>query len=162
MTKSAETQGHKQGKGKTNRPASTARAAEARPAARAHPRSDDGNAFIPDPGEGPARTGVNLAEVLAEDYLEAATGGNEVYVEDVDRVWADEIGGPFVITKASQEFADDVDESNPPDARREALPRPIAGLVQNPGVRPAGGGDEDEDEAGAEQDYNGEVDYPQR
>lgn len=91
-------------------------------------RSDDANAFMPDPEDGPARIRDDLAEDLAEDYLQAATQGMEV--EEVhDQVVPEEIGGPFVETSAADEFAHDTDEANPEDASREPLPRPVAGLV---------------------------------
>jgi hypothetical protein len=93
-----------------------------------HPRSDDGNAFMPDPGDGPARIRDDLAENLAEDYLQAATQGMEVE-EDHDQIVPEEIGGPFIETSAADEFAHDTDEANPLDASREPLPRPVAGLV---------------------------------
>ena len=93
-----------------------------------HPRSDDGNAFMPDPGDGPARSRDDLAENLAEDYLQAATQGMEVE-EDHDQIVPEELGGPFVETTAAEEFALDTDEANPEDASREPLPRPVAGLV---------------------------------
>jgi hypothetical protein len=93
-----------------------------------HQRSDDGNAFMPDPEGGPARIPDDLAENLAEDYLQAATQGMEVE-EDHDQIVPEEIGGPFVETTAADEFAHDTDEANPEDASREPLPRPVAGLV---------------------------------
>jgi hypothetical protein len=94
----------------------------------AHQRSDDGNAFMPDPEDGPARIRDDLAENLAEDYLQAATQGMEVE-EDLDQIVPEEFGGPFVETSAAEEFALDTDEANPEDASREPLPRPVAGLV---------------------------------
>ena len=94
----------------------------------ARQRSDDANAFMPDPEDGPARIRDDLAEDLAEDYLQAATQGMEV--EEIhDQVVPEEIGGPFVETTAADEFAHDTDEANPVDASREPLPRPVAGLV---------------------------------
>jgi hypothetical protein len=93
-------------------------------------RSDDANAFMPDPEDGPARIGDDLAENLAEEYLQAATIGNEVVEDDLDAVVPEEIGGPFVETSAADEFAHDTDDANPIDAEREPLPRPISGLVQ--------------------------------
>ena len=95
-----------------------------------HQRSDDGNAFMPDPEGGPARIEDDLAENLAEDYLQAATQGMEVE-EDHDQIVPEEIGGPFVETTAADEFAHDTDEANPEDASREPLPRPVAGLVMS-------------------------------
>jgi hypothetical protein len=91
-------------------------------------RSDDGNAFMPDPEDGPARIHDDLAENLAEDYLQAATQGMEVE-EDHDQIVPEELGGPFIETSAAEEFALDTDEANPEDASREPLPRPVAGLV---------------------------------
>src|SRR6476619_6043061 len=102
----------------------------------AHHRSDDANAFMPDPEDGPARIRDDLAENLAEDYLQAATQGMEVE-EDHDQIVPEELGGPFIETSAAEEFALDTDEANPEDASREPLPRPVAGLVMS--------GSEDED-----------------
>ena len=93
-----------------------------------HQRTDDGNAFMPDPEDGPARIRDDLAENLAEDYVLAATQGPEVE-EDLDQIVPEEIGGPFIETTAAEEFAHDTDEANPEDAAREPLPRPVAGLV---------------------------------
>ena len=95
---------------------------------RLHRRSDDGTAFMPDPEDGPARIRDDLAENLAEDYVQAATQGMEVE-EDLDQIVPEEIGGPFVETTAAEEFAQGIDEANPEDAAREPLPRPVAGLV---------------------------------
>jgi len=83
---------------------------------------------MPDPEDGPARIRDDLAENLAEDYVQAATQGREVE-EDLDQIVPEEIGGPFVETTAAEEFAHDTDEANPEDASREPLPRPVAGLV---------------------------------
>jgi len=38
-------------------------------------RSDDADAFIPDPEDGPAIAGDDLAEALAEEFVEGATSG---------------------------------------------------------------------------------------
>ena len=97
-----------------------------------HRRSDDADAFIRDPGDGPARTSDALAEVLGEDFVEAATGNNEALEDDLEGPLADEVGGPFVLTRDSEELADDVDASNPLDAKREALPTAVGGLAQGP------------------------------
>jgi hypothetical protein len=52
-------------------------------------RHDDGNAFFPDPGEGPARAPDDLAESLAEEFLEAATTGDVVHEDDSDKASPD-------------------------------------------------------------------------
>lgn len=69
------------------------------------------------------RTGEPLAEELGEAFLESATSGEESEPERRDRVLPEESGGPFVRTRASQEFAYDVDESNIAEATREPLPK---------------------------------------
>jgi hypothetical protein len=111
----------------------SAKANRARPTPRpailvkARKRSDDADAFIRDPGEGPAHTRDDLAEVLAEDFIGAATSGNDVLEDDLERETSDELGGPFVVTSARVELADDVDESNPIGADVEAFPRAVGG-----------------------------------
>jgi hypothetical protein len=67
-----------------------------------------------------------LASALGEDFVSAATTGDEVRLADLnDRIPEDD-GGPFVITKARQEFGRKRDGSNPPGATREPFPRAFA------------------------------------
>lgn len=122
---------------------------QAPPSAR-HERSDDANAFFPDPGEGPARTRDDLAEALAEDFVATATSGNDTLEDDLERALPEELGGPFVVTRARDELAFDVDASNPPDATVEPVPRSNAGLVQRQRVERALS-DEPLDEAAEEE-----------
>ena len=95
-------------------------------------RHDDANAFMPDPDGGPARIPDDLAEDLAEAFVDSATRGDDADDAKLDGVVAEEIGGPFLETSAVDEFANDTDGANPPDAEREPLPRTGAGLVQAP------------------------------
>jgi len=90
-------------------------------------RMDDGNAFFPDPLDGPAQAGEPLAEELAEEFLDSATTAQECGEEMRDEVFAEELGGPFLEDRASMEFANDVDESNPEDAPREPFPTAMRG-----------------------------------
>ena len=69
------------------------------------------------------RTAEPLAEELGEAFLESATSGEESEPERHERVLIEEEGGPFVRTRASQEFAYDFDESNIAEATREPLPK---------------------------------------
>jgi hypothetical protein len=69
------------------------------------------------------RTGEPLAEQLGETFLESATSGEAREPERHERVLVEEEGGPFVRTRASQEFAYDFDESNIAEATREPLPK---------------------------------------
>jgi hypothetical protein len=125
-------------------------------------RSDDADAFLPDPSDdGPARSNDDLAEVLAEDFLESATRGNDVYEDDdLERPLPDEVGGPFVVTDADQELADDVDESNPADAEPAPRPTAVGGLARRPRAEARGGEDDDEgeDEEEEEEEDEDEVD----
>jgi hypothetical protein len=82
------------------------------------PARDDGEGFLTG-----FRTGDPLAEELGEAFLESATSGEESEPERRERILPEEEGGPFVRTKASQEFAYEFDESNIPEAMREPLPK---------------------------------------
>jgi hypothetical protein len=86
--------------------------------ASSRPRRDDGQAFLSG-----FRTGEPLAESLGEAFLESATSGEESESERHERILPEEVGGPFVRTRASQEFAYDFDESNIAEATREPLPK---------------------------------------
>ena len=88
-------------------------------------REDHADAFLPDPDGGPARTSDVLAEELAEEFLKSATSGEYVSEDELDREVPEESGGPFVIHPASYEFGQDIDDSNPIDGSREALPSPM-------------------------------------
>ncbi|HEY4106499.1 MAG TPA: hypothetical protein VGM44_21510 [Polyangiaceae bacterium] len=68
-------------------------------------------------------TSEELAEELAENFVESATSGEDTEGERHDRVVEEEVGGPFVPSTAGQEFAGGTDESNIPEATREPLPR---------------------------------------
>jgi hypothetical protein len=86
-------------------------------------RPDDADAFLRVRGGDPSNTKDDFAEELAEDFVGAATSGEEQGIESRDTVLDEEAGGPFVTTPATREFADGVDASNPEDAEREPFPR---------------------------------------
>ncbi|MGH7268972.1 MAG: hypothetical protein ACREJ3_00960 [Polyangiaceae bacterium] len=86
-------------------------------------RADDGNAFLPDPGSGPARTDDDLAESLAEDFVVAATSAEEAGADVRDALFSEEIGGPFLEVAASDQFDLAPDASNPVGAEKEPFPR---------------------------------------
>jgi hypothetical protein len=64
-----------------------------------------------------------LAAELGREFVETVTSGEDEGVELRDEDVPEEIGGPFVITTAGKEFADEPDESNPVDATREPFPK---------------------------------------
>jgi hypothetical protein len=70
-----------------------------------------------------ARATEPLAQEMGENFLETVTSGEEREPERRDRITPDEVGGPFVVTTAGEEFAAGTDESNIPEAEREPLPR---------------------------------------
>lgn len=96
-------------------------------------RSDDANAFIPDPEDGRAVIPDDLAETLAEEFVRSATTGEDTGDEALDVVVPEELGGPFVETSASEEFALGTDGSNPEDATSEPLPRAVGGPSDDEG-----------------------------
>ena len=89
-----------------------------------HARRDAGDAFFPDPGEGRALAPDDLAEELAEGFLMSVTTGQEQGAEAHEQFVWEEIGGPFVMTSPRMEFGRGYDESNTPEAERDALPIP--------------------------------------
>ena len=86
--------------------------------ASARVRDEDEQAFLTG-----FRTAEPFAEELGEAFLQSATSGEESEPERRDRIFTEEEGGPFVRTRASQEFAYGVDESNIAEATREPLPK---------------------------------------
>jgi hypothetical protein len=70
-----------------------------------------------------ARTNDSLAEEMGEAFITAATSGEESESDRHEEVAEEEWGGPFVITRAEEEFADGTDESNIAEATREPLPK---------------------------------------
>lgn len=91
---------------------------ERRISAASRARGDEDVAFLTG-----FRTGEPLAEELGEAFLESATSGEAREPERHERILTEEEGGPFVRTRASQEFAYGVDESNIAEATREPLPK---------------------------------------
>jgi hypothetical protein len=89
-------------------------------------RSDSGDAFFPDPGDGPIRLSDDLAEELAEEFVSSATTGQEQGEEGHEQFVEEEIGGPFVTTSSSTEFAHGFDASNIPGTVPEAYPTSAA------------------------------------
>lgn len=82
------------------------------------PPRDDGLGFLSG-----FHTHEPLAEEMGEAFLQSATSGEESEAERRERILPEEEGGPFVRTRASQEFAYDFDESNIAEATREPLPK---------------------------------------
>jgi hypothetical protein len=70
-------------------------------------RHDRADAFLPDPDEpgDDAPPMDELAELLATDFLGAATGGGDPGAGfGPDESWPEETGGPFLVTDGLQEF----------------------------------------------------------
>ena len=63
-----------------------------------------------------------LAEELGETFIRAATSGQDEYEILEDEPVPEDIGGPFVESSSSQEFASGTDESNPESAEPEPFP----------------------------------------
>ena len=69
-----------------------------------------------------ARSVDSLASALGEEFVSAATTGDEVRLGDLNERIPEDDGGPFVITKARDEFGRKRDGSNPPGSTREPFP----------------------------------------
>ena len=65
------------------------------------------------------RSGDALASALGEEFVAAATTGDEVRLSDLDESIPEDEGGPFVITKARHEFGRKRDGSNGEEAEEE-------------------------------------------
>ncbi len=85
-------------------------------------RPDDAHAFVSDPAEHKAPVDDDLAEALGEDFLTAATSGEEAGAAVFDAVVPEEQGGPFLTVAGEREFASGTDPSNPPDAEPAEFP----------------------------------------
>lgn len=69
-----------------------------REARAASQRSDDGVAFLPDPGGRAKHTVASMGdgESFGEEFLASATGGEPVEMDAQDEVVEEEWGGPFL------------------------------------------------------------------
>jgi hypothetical protein len=83
-------------------------------------RSDDGTAFFPDPGQGPAVAPDDLAEELAEEFLASALAGHGQAADAYDQIVDEEEGGPFITSPDRREFARGGDEDD--ECEAEAFP----------------------------------------
>ncbi|MBI2892347.1 MAG: hypothetical protein HYY06_02265 [Deltaproteobacteria bacterium] len=93
-----------------------------KPHVRPDHRDDDAIAFVAEPIDRPLRTSDDLAEELAEQFLLGATSGEQAAQDRFEADVPEDVGGPFVETTGPMEFGDEVDETNPEDAEREAFP----------------------------------------
>ena len=74
----------------------------------------------------------DLSETLAEDFIKAATSGEDPDADMLDAAVPEEIGGPFIETSAAEELGGSVDDLNPSDAEPEPFPRAVSGVVTDP------------------------------
>jgi len=92
--------------------------AKARETRNADDDPDAAHAFLKN-----TRAVESLAEQRGESFVATVTSGEGQEAERHDEVTPDEVGGPFVVTTAGEEFATGTDESNIAEADREPLPR---------------------------------------
>ena len=79
-----------------------------------------------------AKSREPLAEVLGEEFVSAATAGEDVALDALKDGCAADEGGPFVITHGCDEFARGRDPSNPKGATREPFPRTVNDNPEEP------------------------------
>ena len=121
-------------------------------------RSDDGNAFIP---ESALRNGTkdDLAQQLAEDHQRAVTTGEDDAEEARDVLVPEEIGGPFIVSGAADEFGEtmqgeDVDPSDDTEVEVNPFPQAVGGLA----IASAEAAEQEEAAVEAHEEQTGEID----
>lgn len=100
-------------------------------------RSDGGDAFFPDPADGPAHAPDAFAEDLAEGFLTWATTGGERQPTE-EELFDEANGGPFIISSERKELARA--KADAEDFEAEAFPTSSA----NPSVMPSEADEEEE------------------
>jgi hypothetical protein len=75
------------------------------------------HSFVDEP-----RTGDDLAEEMGEEFVHAATSGENEAEDTLDQIVPEERGGPFVESSGGTEFASGTDASNPKGAKPEPFP----------------------------------------
>jgi hypothetical protein len=93
-------------------------AADLRLRSRENARADEDVAFL-----GSAKSSDSLALALGEEFVAAATTGEDAGLEAFNEGTPEDEGGPFVVTRGRDEFARGSDPSNPRGATREPFPR---------------------------------------
>ncbi len=84
-------------------------------------RSDDGDAFLPDPSATDRHNVLVDGESFAEEFIASATGGEQVEMDAQDEVVEEEWGGPFLELEA--EGADASETIPEPPALHKLPPR---------------------------------------
>jgi hypothetical protein len=97
---------------------------------------DQGTAFL-----ARSKSSDALASALGEEFVEAATGGEDARLDDFDERTPEDDGGPFIVTSARDEFGHGRDPSNPKGATREPFPKAVA----EPGDEQEPSDEQDED-----------------
>ena len=69
------------------------------------------------------RSRDDLVEQLGEEFVAETTGGEHQGEDVLDQEVPEEVGGPFVESNASTEFARGTDPSNPKSSTKEPFPR---------------------------------------
>jgi hypothetical protein len=103
------------------------RDAQPTPRKRGGERSDDANAFVPDPLEA-NRPGIPEAdaESFAEEFITSATAAEPVEEDARDEVVDEEQGGPFLIETVEEETIDaaDIGDGDAPPGEPDRARRP--------------------------------------
>jgi hypothetical protein len=125
-------------------------------------RSDDGDAFI---RESALSTGAgdDLAQQLAETHQRAVTTGEDDAEEDRDALQTEELGGPFIVSRAEEEFGETMtagssEDWDDPDAETNALPEAIGSLA----IASAEEAEEERESVEAREEETGDADLPDR
>jgi hypothetical protein len=104
------------------------------PMKKPRPRSDDADAFLPDPDGGPVRSREDLSEFLGESFVKSVVTGDDTEEGMQEEITPDEVGGPFVSTDGAQEFGDSRDPASEDEpGEPEAFPTAVrSGMTPEP------------------------------
>jgi len=122
-------------------------------------RSDDGNAFIP---ESALRTGTSeaLAQQLAEGHQRAVTTGEDDAESARDALQTEEIGGPFIVSGAEEEFGDTMTEGSGHSNDLESEANPLPEAVGSLAIASPEEAEEERESVEAREEQTGDADLP--
>lgn len=123
-------------------------------------RSDDGNAFIPESALSTG-TGDDLAQQLAEDHQRAVTTGADDAEDARDALQTEEMGGPFIMSEAEDEFGETMTAAGSDDLEdQESETNPLPEAVGSLAIASAEEAEAEREAVEAREEQTGDTDLP--
>ena len=127
-------------------------------------RSDDANAFIP---ESALKNGTqdDLAQQLAEEHQLSVTTGEDDAEEEREMMRAEEMGGPFIESEATEEFgatmtSEATVDADTPEVEVNPLPEAVGALAIASAEEAEEAREEAREAVEAREEQTGDVDLP--